>query len=185
MKMRARNVAWLLPFFLTACFPFHKKQPPLDQLLAPVLANLSKPPVDRPELPVSALVLPDEPLLTDDDVEEEDVPAPRHKRLLPGPVQQQVASPPSAPDESSGVSAIGTLTSGEPVGMRRETEESLAATERGVNSIRRNLSDQERKTVAQIQQYIKQAREALNTGDVGGAFTLAAKAKTVLTELSQ
>jgi hypothetical protein len=183
MKLRARNVVWLLPFFLTACFPFHKKQPQLDQLLAPVLANLTKPPVDRPDLPLSVLVLPDQPLLAEDDVEGEDVPAPRHRRI-PGPVQQ-ATNPPSAPDESTGVSAIGTLTSGGPYGMRRGTEDSLTATERGLNAINRKLSDQERKTVAQIREYIKQAREALNTGDVDGALTLAAKAKTVLTELSQ
>jgi hypothetical protein len=183
MKLRAKNAAWLLPFFLTGCFPFHKNKPQLDQLLAPILVNLTKPPIMHPDLPLAALLLPDQPLVTEDDVEEEDVPAPRHRRL-PGPVQQ-ATNPPSAPDESTGVSAIGTLTSGEPYGMRRETEDSLAATERGLSAINRNLSDQERKTVAQIKEYIKQAREALNTGDVDGAFTLAAKAKTVLTELSQ
>jgi hypothetical protein len=183
MKLRAKNAAWLLPFFLTACFPFHKKQPQQDQLLAPILVSLTKPPTIHPDLPLSALLLPDQLLVTEDDVEEEDVPAPRHRRL-PGPVQQ-VTNPPPAPDESTGVSAIGTLTSGEGYGMRRETEDSLVAIERGLNAINRKLSDQERKTVAQISEYIKQAREALNTGDVDGAFTLATKAKAVLTELSQ
>jgi len=183
MKLRARNVAWLLPFFLTACFPFHKNKPQLDQLLAPILVSLTKPPVTHPDLPLSALVLPDQTLVTEDDVEEEDVPAPKHRRL-PRPVQQAI-NPPAAPDESTGVSAIGTLSSGQPSNVLQQTEDSLAATERGLNGLNRNLSDQERKTVAQIKEYIKQAREALNTGDVDGAFTLAAKAKAVLTELSQ
>jgi hypothetical protein len=184
MKLRAKNVAWLLPFFLTGCFfPFHRNKPQLDQLLAPMLVSLTKPPITHPDLPLAVLLLPDQPLVTEDDVEEEDVPAPRRRRI-PGPVQQ-VTLPPSAPDESTGVSAIGTLTSGEPYAIRRETEDSLAATERGLNGLNRKLSDQERKTVAQIREYITQAREALNTGDVDGAITLAAKAKTVLTELSQ
>jgi flagellin-specific chaperone FliS len=39
--------------------------------------------------------------------------------------------------------------------------------------------------VAQIKEYLKQAKEALNSGDVDGAHTLATKAKAVLTELSR
>ena len=181
--MRARNVAWLLPFFLTACFPFHKKQPHLDQLLAPILVSLTKPPLIHPDLPLSALELPDQPLVTDDDVEEEDIPAPRHRR--PAKPPQQAANAPPEPDESTGVSAIGTLSSGETSNLLQETEDSIATTERGVNGLNRSLNDQERKTVAQIKEYLKQAKEALNTGDVDGAHTLATKASAVLTELTR
>jgi hypothetical protein len=184
MKMRARNVAWLLPFFLTACFPFHKKKPDLDQLLAPVLANLNTPPLVHPDLPASALELPTLSLDTDADVEEEDLPALRHRRP-PKPPAQQVTNPPAAPDESSGVSAIGTLSSGEASAVFQQTEDSIAATERGLNGLSQNLNDQERKTLAQIKEYLKQAKEALSSGDVDGAHTLATKAKAVLSELSR
>jgi hypothetical protein len=183
MKMRASNAAWLLPFFLTACFPFHKKQIQQNQLFAPAVANLTKPPLVHPELPLAAILLPDLPLAVEADVDEEDIPAPRHRRLAKPP--QQAANTPPAPDESTGVSAIGTLSSGEPSNVLQETEDSIAATERGLNGLNRNLSEQEQKTVAQIKEYLKQAREALNSGDVDGAHTLATKAKAVLTELSQ
>jgi hypothetical protein len=83
------------------------------------------------------------------------------------------------------VSAIGQLSSGDPADMRRETVDSIAATERGLNGIGRTLSDLEQKTAAQIREFLKKAREALASGDVDGAHTLAAKAKVLLSELSQ
>jgi hypothetical protein len=90
-----------------------------------------------------------------------------------------------AANPSSGVSAIGELSSGAPSDLRQKTSDSIAATERGLNGIHRTLSDQEQKTAAQIREFLKQAREALASGDVEGAQTLAAKAKVLLSELAQ
>lgn len=83
------------------------------------------------------------------------------------------------------VSAIGELTSGDSGTLRSQTEDSINATEKGVNSINRSLNDSELKTVAQIREFLKQARDALATGDVDGASTLAKKAKVLLAELNQ
>jgi ribosomal protein S20 len=83
------------------------------------------------------------------------------------------------------VSAIGQLSSGDPSDLRQQTVNSIAATERGLSSITRQLSDQEQKTAAQIREFLKQARAALNSGDVDGAHTLAAKARVLLGELSR
>ena len=47
------------------------------------------------------------------------------------------------------------------------------------------LSEPEQKTAVQIREYLKQAREALASGDVDGAHTLAAKAKVLLAELTK
>ncbi len=180
--MRARNVAWLLPFFLTGCFHSPKAQIQQDQFLAP-LANLPKPPLVHPDLPDEALVLPTQPLATDADMEQE--PVPPAKRRRPAKPVQQAANTPPEPAESLGVSAIGELSSGEPSDMRLETSDWIATTERGLNSLGRTLSAQEQKTAAQIKEYLKQAKEALNSGDVDGAHTLAAKAKVLLGELNQ
>jgi ribosomal protein S20 len=46
------------------------------------------------------------------------------------------------------------------------------------------LSDLEQKTAAHVRDFLKQAREALASGDVDGAHTLAAKAKVLLSELA-
>jgi ribosomal protein S20 len=86
---------------------------------------------------------------------------------------------------SPGVSAIGQLSSGDPAEFRRQTENDIAATERGLKSINRSLNDQEQKTAAHIRDFLKQARQALASGDVDGAHTLTAKAKVLLSELSR
>jgi hypothetical protein len=182
MNMRARNVAWLLPFFLTGCFHFHRAQTNQDQVFAPI-ANLPKPPLVHPDLPDDALVIPSQPLATDADMEQEPVPPAKHRR--PAKPVQQAANTPTEPAETPGVSAIGQLSSGEPLDLRLETSDWIAATERGLNGLSRRLSGQELKTAAQIREYLKQAREALISGDVDGAHTLAAKAKVLLSELNQ
>ena len=191
MRMRARDAAWLLPLFLTACLHSHKPQQQQNQILVPTNENLPKPAVSHPELSASTVTIPDEPLATDSNVKQE--PIPKAKRKKPAKntqpaasanTQQTASAPPAAP-ESPGVSAIGELSSGDPSDERRETDESIASTERGLNGLGRTLSSQEQKTAAQIREYIKQAREALLSGDMDGAKTLAAKAKALLTELSQ
>ena len=82
------------------------------------------------------------------------------------------------------MSAIGQLSSGDPVEFRRQTVESIAAVERGLQSINRPLSDAEQKTADHIREFIKEAKSALASGDVDGAHTLAAKAKVLLDELT-
>src|SRR5580658_52167 len=181
MKMRARDVAWLLPLFMTGCF-FHKQHQPQVIALAPPSNTEPRPVIVHPDLAPSVATIPELPLARVSNVELEPVPPARHKRP-PKPTQQAVNTPPP-PAESPGVSAIGQLSSGEPSDMRRETEDWIAATERGLNGWNRNLSGQEQKTAAPIREYIKQAREALVSGDVDGAHTLAAKAKGLLGELS-
>jgi hypothetical protein len=109
-------------------------------------------------------------------------PPAKHKKpaaVAPPPPTQQAAT------GDSGVSAIGQLSSGAPSNQRQQTLDSIAATERGLAGITRSLSDQEQKTAAQIKEWLKQAHNALDSGDVDGAHTLAAKAKALLTELNQ
>jgi hypothetical protein len=189
MNMRARNVVWLLPFFLTSCSLFHRAQQRPIQALAPA-EGTPKPTPTHPELPASANTLPTQPLATDNAVEQEQVPPARHRKPAK-PVQQAGNNPPgtssddSPNGESVGVPAIGVLTSGGPADRRQGTLDSIAETERGLSQLNRNLSDQEKKTVIQIKEYLKQARQAFASGDMDGAYTLAAKAKAVFSELSQ
>jgi hypothetical protein len=81
------------------------------------------------------------------------------------------------------VSAIGQLSSGDPNEAKRQAQASIDATERGLKGITRALDDTEQKTAAHIREFLKQARDALASGDVDGANTLAAKAKVLLAEL--
>ena len=98
----------------------------------------------------------------------------------PATTQEAANANPNPP----AVSAIGQLSGGESGDLRAQTEETITSTEKGVNGITRKLNDGEVKTAAQIHEFLKQAREALTTGDVVGAHTLAVKAKVLLTELN-
>jgi len=110
-------------------------------------------------------------------------PVHRPKKTAPAATQptQEAANTPPA----TSVSAIGELSSGASGDARSQAEEGINSTEKGLNAITRNLSDSETKTAAQIREFLKQAREALTTGDVDGAITLTKKAKVLLTELNQ
>jgi hypothetical protein len=197
MKFHARSTAWLLPFFLTGCFhvfhwhPVQPVAPPIDTASKQAPPAIEHPPLDA--------TIPSVPLASGAPVHPALKPRPRTRRKKPGSgnseqvasaqqapgnAQQVPANPPPAASETPGVSAVGQLSSGERSDLRQQTEESIAVIDRGLNGIGRQLSEPEQKTAAQIREYLKQAREALASGDVDGARTLAAKAKVLLGELS-
>ncbi|MGD0801070.1 MAG: hypothetical protein ABR906_07130 [Terracidiphilus sp.] len=169
-----------MPLFLTGCFS--KAQHPIqaEALAPPIVDTPPQKPVSSPaDLPPPVVTTPiqtTEPVNTQPAV----APKPPVKHKKPAASNTQVAS-----IETPGVSAIGQLSSGDASDLRQQTESSIVATERGLSGISRELSDQEQKTAAQIREFLKQARAALNSGDVDGAHTLAAKAKLLLGELSQ
>jgi hypothetical protein len=174
MKLTARSVAWLLPLFLTACIHITRHKP-VQALPPSIHAKLTTTLI---ELSDSELMIPIAPLISDISVLPEQTLQPPIKRRKPAGDTQQAAT------ESTGVSAIGQLSSGDLPDEWRETVDSITATENGLNNIHRALSTQERKTAAQIKQFLKQARQALTSGDVDGAQTLVAKAKVLLKELT-
>ena len=187
MRSTARSVAWLLPLLLTACF--HKAPPLNTQKYLPPPSTVPKPEIEAVELPASATTIPSVPLTAGADVELTPNKPTRRRRPVnknaPADTTQQAANnAPPAPVETPAVSAIGQLSSGNSSNSQQLTLDSIAATERGLNGINRTLSDQEQKTAAHIREFLKQAREALASGDVDGARTLAAKAKVLLGELA-
>ncbi|MGD0735489.1 MAG: hypothetical protein ABR976_10095 [Terracidiphilus sp.] len=181
MKTPARIAAWLLPLVLAGCTHNTTQVQPL----APPIVDtpLPQPSTAPKDLPPPVVTVPAQPAPDTTTANTEPPPEPKppakHKKPATAP-PAQVAS-----NESSGVSAIGQLSSGAPSDLREQTSNSIVATERGLNGITRALSDQEQKTAAQIREFLKQAREALTTNDVDGAHTLAVKAKVLLSELTQ
>jgi hypothetical protein len=178
MKFPARIVASLLPFLLAGCA--HKTAPQVQPLAPPIVDTLPPKPAPATDLPPPVITVPTPPPAVDTTTQTEPEPKPpvRHKKPVSPPPDQADSETPSVP-------AIGTLSSGDPNDKRQQASDSIAATERGLTGITRTLSDQEQKTAAQIREFLKQAREALATGDVDGASTLAAKAKVLLSELTQ
>jgi len=177
MRLPARSTAWLLPLLLAGCH--HKAQVVQNLPLAPAIEEpppqLHLPtPNELPPPDVTASVQEPTPVVVQPK-EPEKKPSHRKKQANTNTQQASIGSP--------AVSAIGQLTSGDPADLRQETDASIEATEKSLNSITRQLSDQEGKTAAQIREFIKEARAALMAGDVDGAHTLALKAKVLLNEL--
>jgi hypothetical protein len=176
MKLSALSAAGLLVLLLTGCF--HKTQVAQNVPLAPPIEDTPPKPEPPPtNLPPPEVTLPEQtqPLQITQPPEPVKKPA-RHKK--PANTNTQIAANGTAP-----VSAIGTLSTGDPPNMRQTTDDSIASTEKALNGITRKLNDQEQKTAAQIHEFLKQARDALTSGDVDGAHTLALKAKVLLDEL--
>jgi hypothetical protein len=184
MKLPAKIVVWLLPLFLTACI--HREQAQVQPLGPPIEDNPPPPPSTAPvNLPPPVVTIPAEPTK----------PAPTPPPKPPAKHRKKPTSPPAstnpqeaanaAPAPNPGVSAIGELSSGDPANYRKETEDSIASIERGLNGITRPLNDTEQKTADHIRDFLKQARTALASGDVDGAHTLSEKAKVLLAELIQ
>jgi outer membrane biosynthesis protein TonB len=185
MKALVKSVALLLPFVLTACV--RKNDQAHNQPLAPPIVDtppttptpspteLPPPVVSVPPAPTAQITPPAQP-------NQKPAKKPAH-HTKPDPKTTEQAS--NSSSEVSVVSAIGQLSPGDPSDLRQQTVESIASTEHGLKDINRQLNDQEQKTVAQIKEFLKQARTALTSGDVDGAHTLAVKAKVLFGEISQ
>lgn len=85
-------------------------------------------------------------------------------------------------------SPIGELTTGDSAEVAQtshHTSELIRATREGMEAIKRSLSSEEKKTMAEIGSFLTRADQALKNGDVDGAYGLATKAKILLDELTQ
>ncbi|HEX8811717.1 MAG TPA: hypothetical protein VF742_06970 [Terracidiphilus sp.] len=205
MKLYLTRIACLLSLVLSACA--HNDQAKNQPPLAPPIedAPLPKPDTAPKDLPPTVVTPPQQATTATAQPQEQPKPAQKRKKPKPAPSSNtQIASadpgkggtspatppanqdPANPPNETSGVSAIGQLSPAGTADARAETEKtesSLSSTEHSLNGISRKLSDQEEKTKAQIQEYIKQARAALASNDLDGAKNLATKAKLLLNEL--
>jgi hypothetical protein len=100
----------------------------------------------------------------------------------PAPTQQAANGAPAD------VSPIGQLSEapGESNSPRRhQITDDISSTEKGLNDIKRPLSEDEQTTAAQIRTFLAKAKDALNQEDLDGANTLVTKAKVLLAELSK
>jgi outer membrane biosynthesis protein TonB len=182
MKVTARYGFWLLPLvLLMGCG--HKVDQAQTQPLAPPIEDKPLPAPSN----ISAKDLPP-PIVGDSKPATPPAPKPTPAAVPQKPIHH--AKKPTPPQEAANttapsVSAIGQLSSGGSSDTRSETSDTIAATEKGLNSVTRQLSDAEQKTAEHIREFLKQAREALDSGDVDGAHTLADKAKVLLAELNR
>lgn len=190
MRSSVTCTAWLLPVLasmalLQGCD--HKDKTPPPQTLAPPIVDTpppQPPSVSTANLPPPEVVQPTQPADTTPPKPADQPKKPaRHSRKPavnnPQPVQEASTDP-----SGSAVSSIGDLSGVSSGDQRSQAEDTINATEKRLNGITRRLTDAETKTAAQIREFLKNARTALNSGDVEGALTLAKKAKVLLGEIN-
>lgn len=182
MTFRVSHGYWLLPIcLLMGCV--HKPTPPPPQTLAPVVQEQPKPTPDEDvskNLPPPVLgdVTPTPAPQSAPEPPPEPVKKPMHKakKLNPATEAENATTP--------SVSAIGQLSSGGSGDQRTQTINSIAAIEKKLNGITRSMSAGEQRTATQIREFLKEAKDALASGDMDGAHTLTEKAKILLSELN-
>jgi len=106
----------------------------------------------------------------------------RHPAVKPAPEPVQVASAEPPPAEET---AIGALTSGGEANPRSQQEaaDMIAANEKRLNGLPTQIAEEQKAQISKVKNFQRQAQEALSSGDVEGAKTLATKAKLLLDDL--
>jgi hypothetical protein len=205
--MRAANLwsaAALLCVFCTACS--HKTSSPPQQAQAPPLQTgkgtlpplnttqqqeKSTSPLASPLPPPSAQTVPLPPPPPPKKVRKRRQPAPpkpAEAAQTPEPAPQTAQISVQQPPAAAAGSPIGQLTTGDTAQgekTKHETVDLIGETQQGLLGIKRSLTNEEKTTAAQIRNYLKQAQQALDTGDSDGAHLLATKAKALLDELTK
>ena len=101
-------------------------------------------------------------------------PAPK-TAPVPEPTQVASVAPPPSPEET----AIGALTAGGEANpqTKQEAADLITASEKRLTALPAQKAEEEKAQVSKVKNFLKDAQEALNTGDAEGAKTLATKAK--------
>ena len=154
--------------------------PPLPQIQAPVALETPPPQEHPPMIEPPVVNLPPVPVASNaTKPKQRKRPAAKTTAAPEPPVQ--VASVEPAPEAT----AIGELTSGGEANpkLQQEAADMIAANEKRLNGLSAQMSDEQKAQVSKVKNFQRQAQEALNSGDVEGAKTLATKAKLLLDDL--
>ncbi|MFZ0630783.1 MAG: hypothetical protein WA399_00370 [Acidobacteriaceae bacterium] len=194
---------------LTGCAERHPRTtaPPVAEIVSvpPVqMAALVSPlPPDFPPVTERPVKL-DLPAEAKEETEVVEAPHPAHRHAKPtaqDTAPQETPKTPAAPaattpaqsaavaaaqpSEDSPIGQLSTPNDTSNTGDRHAISEQIDATENGVNGIKRALSSDEQKIVAQIRIYVSKARDALKADDLDAARTLSNKAHQLLDQLNK
>jgi ribosomal protein S20 len=100
----------------------------------------------------------------------------------PEPVQVAAAAEPS-PEET----AIGALTAGGEASpqTKQDAADLIASSEKRLNALPSQKAEDEKAQVNKVKNFLKDAQDALKSGDADGAKTLATKAKLLLDDIEK
>lgn len=167
---------------LSGCLHFHKapKVPVLPPVLTPIPLATIPTPANPPLIPAPVVDLPPMPIAA-----AAASPHRERRRLAPrgatAPVEETV------PEPTTDESAIGDLTAGGAANPQAQHEAAslIHTIQIRLNGLPPQVARRQRSQVNRVRNFWKQAQEALNSGDVEGATTLATKAKLLLDDLDK
>jgi ribosomal protein S20 len=161
----------------------HKPQvTPLPPVLTPVALEEIPEPDNLPMVDTPQIKLPPVPVASNAKPKRERKKPPT-KAPTPEPVQAASATPPPTPEET----AIGALTAGGEASpqTKQEATDLIASCEKRLNTLSPQKAEEEKAQVSKVRNFLKDAQEALKSGDAEGAKTLATKAKLLLDDLEK
>jgi ribosomal protein S20 len=156
----------------------------LPTILTPVALEEIPEPENLPMVDVEQTNLPPVPAVASagKPKREKKKPAPK-MASVPEPTQiASVTPPPSAED-----TAIGALTPGGETNpqTKQEAADLITSSEKRLNALPTQKAEEEKAQVSKVKNFLKDAQDALKTGDAEGAKTLATKAKLLLDDLEK
>jgi ribosomal protein S20 len=161
----------------------HKQQvATLPSVLTPVALEEIPEPENLPMVEVPPVKLPPVPVATNAGKPKREKKKPAPKAPVPEPAQVASAAPPS-PEET----AIGALTAGGEANpqTKQDAADLIASSEKRLNALTAQKAEDEKAQVSKVKNFLKDAQEALKSGDAEGAKTLATKAKLLLDDLEK
>ena len=161
----------------------HKAQvATLPAVLTPVAVEEIPAPENLPMVEVQPANLPPAPVIASAGRPKREKKKSAPKAPAQEPVQVAAAAPPSPED-----TAIGALTAGGEANpqTKQEAADLITSSEKRLNALPAQKAEEEKAQVSKVKNFLKDAQEALNTGDAEGAKTLATKAKLLLDDLEK
>ena len=158
----------------------HKPQvAPLLPVMSPVALVEIPEPEHLPMVEVPQIKLPPVPYASNAKPKRERKKA-APKVAPPEPVVASVAPPPEE-------TAIGALTAGGEANpqTKQEAADLIASSEKRLNALSPQKAEDEKAQVSKVKNFLKDAQDALKSGDAEGAKTLATKAKLLLDDLEK
>lgn len=155
--------------------------PPLPQILTPVeLVDIPEPPLPMIEVP--QIKLPPMPVAA------AAAHPHRERRKVPKTVVTQLPPQPQPetepPEQAAAIGALSTGGDSNPH-SQQEAADMIASIEKRLNGLSAQIAEAQKSQISKVRNFQKQAQDALGSGDVEGAKTLATKAKLLLDDIEQ
>ncbi|MEO6815425.1 MAG: hypothetical protein ABI177_01885 [Edaphobacter sp.] len=158
------------------------KLPVLPPVLTPIPLVTLPPPANPPLIPTPVVTMPPMPIAA-----AAATPRRERRRLAPKSASAPAEGTTPEPEPMTDEAAIGDLTAGGAANPQAQHEAAslIHTIELRVNGLSPQIAKKQRSQVNRVRNFWKQAQEALNSGDVEGATTLATKAKLLLDDLDR